>query len=135
MDHKKLTDRLAVCGQISPEDVKNIEAAGYKTIICNRPDGEKPEQPAAAEIRQAAEAAGIAFHHNPISPDNVTPEAVAEQGRLLSECEGPALAYCGSGKRATVLWALANPEGKSVDDRLRCAAEAGHDLEPLRPRL
>jgi len=135
MDRKTISEKLSVSGQISPADVAALGEAGVKTIICNRPDGESPDQPCADDIRAEAEKHGIAFHHNPVTPDNVSPEAVAEQGKILRDCGGEAFAYCGSGKRATVLWALSNPEGKSEDERLKCAAAAGYDLEPLRHRL
>ena len=135
MQAKKLTDTLSVAGQIAPVDVTAAKAAGVTTIICNRPDGEAADQPAADAIRAAAEAADIAFHHNPITPGNPTPDAVRRQGELIKDADGKVLAYCGSGQRATVLWMLANPGGLSADERIACAADAGYDLAQLRPKL
>lgn len=135
MQANKLTDELSVRGQILADDIQAAKAAGYTTIICNRPDGEKPDQPSAEEIRAAAESAGLKFYHNPISPDGVTPEAVQKQGEAIGQADGKVLAYCGSGKRATVLWMLSNPHALSPEERIERAAAAGYDLGMLRPKL
>ena len=60
MSIQSLTADFAVAGQISPEDLPAIAAAGFKSVICNRPDGEAgPSQPAYSAIEQAAVAAGL----------------------------------------------------------------------------
>ena len=135
MEVNQLTDDLCVRGQITPQDIKAIKDAGFKTIICNRPDGEKPDQAPVAEVRAAAEAAGLEFHDNPIAPGAITPEAVRKQGEAIRNAEGKVLAYCGSGQRATALWMLANPHQLSAEERLQCAGKAGYDLGALRPHL
>ena len=135
METNKLTDRLCVRGQIMPGDVAAAKAAGFRAIICNRPDGEAPGQPASDAIRAAAEACGLDFTYNPVSPGAITTDAVERQGAALQGAGGKVLAYCGSGKRATVLWALANPEGLSAEERLECASGAGYDLGELRAAL
>lgn len=132
---KKLTDDLSVGGQITVEDVAAAKAAGFVAIVCNRPDREKPDQPAADEIRAAAKDAGMTFTHNPILPGELTPGAVRKQGDAIRAADGKVLAYCGSGQRATSLWMLANPHGLSADERIARAAGAGYDLAALRPKL
>ena len=135
MECKQLTDKLSVRGQITPEDMAAIKAQGFDTIICNRPDGEGADQPCAADIEAAAKEAGISFHYNPMEQGGVSPEAVHKQGELLIDNDGKVLAYCGSGKRATVLWALSNPQDLDAEERVKRAAEAGHDISMLRPHL
>ncbi|EDL48346.1 TIGR01244 family sulfur transferase [Erythrobacter sp. SD-21] len=135
MDSNQLTDHLCVRGQVTPEDVAAAKDAGFTRIVCNRPDGEAEGQPDAEDIREAAEACGLTFSYIPVSPGGITPEAVQQQAEALREADGKVLAYYGSGKRATVLWALCNPEGLSVDERLERAKRAGHDLSELRDRL
>ncbi|WP_369026740.1 TIGR01244 family sulfur transferase [Qipengyuania sp. RANM35] len=135
MECKQLTEGLSVRGQITPADIEAIKAQGFARIICNRPDGEKPDQPCADDVRAAVEAAGLEFVHNPIVPGGITPEAVEAQRKAIAEADGPVLAYCGSGQRATALWMVANPHGLSADDRIKCATDAGYDLAMLRPRL
>ena len=135
MQPSKLAEDLSVCGQISPADIARFKDAGVTTIICNRPDNEGAGQPCADEIRAAAEAAGMEFHYNPIAPGEMTPEAVRKQGEAIKGAEGPVLAYCGSGKRATALWMLSNPHDLDAEERVDRAAKAGHDLAALRPKL
>ncbi len=67
MNIVKLTDSLAVTAQITPEDVADIAAAGYKVLINNRPDGEEGTQPTAAAIGAVARAAGLEYHHLPVT--------------------------------------------------------------------
>lgn len=101
----KLDDKVAVTGQISTEDIAEIAAAGYKSIICNRPDGEGGEnQPASSELENAAQAAGLQFAYLPVEIGKVTAEKCAEFHHLLEELPGPVLAFCGSGKRAKALY-------------------------------
>ncbi len=135
MQANKLTDALSVRGQITTADVQHARDAGFSTIICNRPDGEAAGQATAADIEAAARDAGLAFHHNPVAPGGVTPQAVEKQGEIIGGAEGKVLAYCGSGQRATVLWMLSNPDGLSADERIERAADAGYDLAKLRPDL
>lgn len=135
MEPSKLTDSVFVGAQISPEDVAALKAAGFTTIVCNRPDGEKPDQPSSDAVRAAAEAAGLEYHYNPMSPDNLTPDIVARQGSILKGADGKVFSHCATGRRSTVLWALCNPEGMDADERIDCAARCGHDISPLRPRL
>ena len=135
MDSNQLTDNLCVRGQVTPDDVAAAKDAGFTRIVCNRPDSEAEGQPDAEAIRAAAQACGLDFTYNPVSPGAITPEAVQQQADALCAGEGKVLAYCGSGKRATVLWALSNPEGLSVDERLARAERAGYDLSELRDRL
>ena len=135
MQANRLTEKHSVSGQIEPSDVGAIKAAGFTAIICNRPDGEAPGQPTIAQVAAAAEAAGIAFHANPMVGGTLPGEIVEKQGEILRGADAPVLAYCASGRRSTALWILSNPDHLDADERLRRAEEAGYDLEMLRPQL
>ena len=76
MEFKRINDRITVSGQIEPEDVAALKAAGFTTIINNRPDGESPDQPESAAIAAAAEAAGMAYHAIPLGREGVSPDMV-----------------------------------------------------------
>src|SRR6056297_454993 len=99
MEIRRLTPAYAVSPQIAPEDLPRIAEAGYRTVICNRPDPEVPPELQAASIRAAAEAAGLAFLVNPVTHGGMTPAMVAAQANAIAA--GPALAYCASGTRST----------------------------------
>ncbi|NCF73944.1 MAG: TIGR01244 family phosphatase [Gammaproteobacteria bacterium] len=100
----KLSENYAVAPQVFPDDVTRIAAEGFVVIICNRPDGEEPGQPTAAEVAAACENAGLAFHHIPISGVPVAQELIQEQHRLIETSTGPVLAYCRSGQRSQFIW-------------------------------
>ncbi|WBQ11760.1 TIGR01244 family sulfur transferase [Hyphomonadaceae bacterium BL14] len=133
MTPKTLTDQLSVSPQISPEDVAQAARAGFSVIIANRPDHEDPGQPDATALRAAAEAAGLSFVHIPVSGGQFPPDAVAAFKE--ASAKGKTLAYCRSGTRCTVLWALGRPDGLSADEIISRAADAGYDISGLRSQL
>jgi sulfide:quinone oxidoreductase len=135
MDARRINDRLTVSYQISPKDLAQIAEAGFKAVICNRPDNEEPGQPGVAEIRTAAEANGLAFHHIPIASGGFTEDAISGFRDVRLQAGGPVFAYCRTGTRCVTLDALANPDGKSADEIIAAAADAGYDLSPLRDRI
>ncbi|WP_323777598.1 TIGR01244 family sulfur transferase [Leisingera sp.] len=135
MDARVITPRYSVSPQISAEDLPAIADAGYKTVICNRPDAEVPPSHQAEAIRTAAEAAGLRFEVLPLTHQTMTPENAARQRALYEECDGPVLAYCASGTRCSVVWALSQACEMSADDILQKTAAAGYQLEGLRPAL
>lgn len=133
MDIRRITPDYAVSPQIAPEDLPEIAAAGFRTVICNRPDSEIPMELSSEVMRIAAEAAGLRFVDNQVTHQTMTPERIAKQAEAMAE--GPTLAYCASGTRSSVLWSLAQAGRKPADEILRAAAQAGYDLSGLRPRL
>ncbi|UWQ55292.1 TIGR01244 family phosphatase [Leisingera caerulea] len=135
MDARVITPRYSVSPQISAEDLPAIAAAGYKMVICNRPDEEVPPSHQADAIRSAAEAAGLRFEVLPLTHQTMTPENVALQRELYEGSEGPVLAYCASGTRCSVVWALGQASDMSADDILQKTATAGYQLDGLRPAL
>lgn len=107
MTLKEIAPGFAVAPQLRAEDVGTAAAAGFRAILCCRPDGEEAGQPRAAEIAAATVSEGLAFHLIPFAPGRATEEDVAELARLLRAGEGPILAYCRSGARAAQLHAAA----------------------------
>lgn len=63
---KQLTPFLSVIGQIQPKDMTTVAAAGFLTVINNRPDQEGEDQPRSAEIAAAAQSAGLQYHYLPV---------------------------------------------------------------------
>ena len=107
MDYRQVTDEFAVSPQIATNDIEAIKAAGFSSIICNRPDGEQPGQPTAAEIAYAAEAADIVFRHVPFTSGQMTEDDVAKMVEALDEIPGPVFAYCRSGARSSNIFLAA----------------------------
>lgn len=135
MDIRPLTDTYAVSPQITPEDIGAIAEAGYTTLICNRPDGEIPPEVQSEQIRKAAEAAGLGFVFNPVVGGAISMDNVTAQGAALSESNGPVLAYCASGNRSSIVWALSQAGKQPTDDLIAIPARYGYMLEPFRATL
>jgi sulfide:quinone oxidoreductase len=128
-DIRRLTADYAVSPQLTVQDVAEAAAAGYRTIVSNRPDGEAPGQPRMDEIEAAARAASITFVRNPIAgPPPLA--AVDRTAQAMAESPGPILAYCRSGTRSATLWAMAAARaGKlSAAEIVAAARAAGYDL-------
>jgi uncharacterized protein (TIGR01244 family) len=126
---RHVTDGFSVSPQISVADVGEAARQGFRLIINNRPDGEDPSQPAGREIEAAAAKAGLAYAYLPVR-GMPTLEQAETQRRLVEEAGGPALAYCRSGNRSVVAWAVgeAVAESRGRDELIRLARDAGYDL-------
>ncbi|WIY25276.1 TIGR01244 family sulfur transferase [Parasedimentitalea psychrophila] len=135
MDPRCITPRYFVSPQIAAEDLQALAEAGFKAVICNRPDAEVPPSHQANAIRVAAEAAGLRFEELPLTHQTMTAENVARQRALAEVCDGPVLAYCASGTRCSVIWALGQVDEMSADSILSKTAAAGYQLDNLRPAL
>jgi len=92
-----------VTGQISVADVANIKAAGFDTVMCNRPDGEAADQPASAQIKRAVEKAGMKFFYVPMGRA-YAPTTLSDFKAVTDGDNGKVFAYCRSGNRCTMLW-------------------------------
>jgi len=137
MDIKQLTPNFSVAPQIEPGDMAELAAKNVKTVISNRPDSEVPPSHQANAMRAAAEAQGIEFVHIPITQDSLTPESASAQLEAMQSAESSVLAFCRSGTRSTVVWAMgqAMSGGMPVDDIIQAAEQAGYDLTNMRPVL
>ena len=104
MDLRPVTPTYSVAGQISAEDLADIKAAGFRSIVCHRPDGEAADQPNFDSIKQAAEALGIEARQIPVGPMGVTADAVRAMVDAIEEMPQPMLGYCRSGARSTAIF-------------------------------
>jgi len=135
MDIRSLTDSYAVSPQIAPADLAAIKAAGFTTVIDNRPDGEIPANLHAEIMRQAAEALGLTFVINPVIGGALTLDNVKAQKAALDSAGGPVLAYCASGNRSSMVWALAQAGKRPTDELIALPARFGYQLEGLRGQI
>jgi uncharacterized protein (TIGR01244 family) len=131
---RQVTDNLHVSPQISVEDVARAKALGVTMIINNRPEGEEPGQPTGESIEAAAQAAGIGYAAVPVAHGGFAPWQLDGMAAALEQAgEGGVLAYCRSGTRSTLLWALTRARaGDNADELAEKAAAAGYDLAPVR---
>ncbi|WP_416762401.1 TIGR01244 family sulfur transferase [Roseateles sp. So40a] len=105
---QQLTPDFCVAPQLTPDTMAALAGAGFKSVINNRPDFEGgPDQPTSEQVRAAAEAAGLVYHHLPVQGGYQSPEEIAAMRALLDEVPKPVLAFCRSGARSTRLFASA----------------------------
>lgn len=104
MEIKYITDDFAVCGQILESDLPDIIAAGFKSIVNNRPDSEEPDQPMNSSMEEAVVEAGLSYGFNPVSPTGLTEENIASMRDHLDQLPKPVLAFCRTGNRCTILF-------------------------------
>ncbi len=128
MDLRPLTDSIAVAPQIELADLPHLAAAGFRSVIDNRPDSEIGPDQASAAIAAAAEAEGLAFTYLPYEPGQLTAELVQSFQAALARLPGPVLAYCRSGTRSANLWALTMAGQLTAEDIITRGAQAGYDL-------
>lgn len=135
MEIRPLTDLYAVSPQISPADIATLKAQGFTAVIDNRPDAEIPADLHTAGMRTAVEAAGLRFFANPVIGGALTADNVTAQRAAMEAADGPVLAYCASGNRSSVVWALAMAGQMPTDDLIALPERHGYDLEPLRAQI
>src|SRR4030095_15610660 len=129
---RQLDDKTLAAGQLAPEDLPGLKAQGVTLIVNNRPDNEDDGQPLSADMEAAARAAGLEYRHLSIRY-GIGPSDVDEMRDAMNATgEGKLLAFCRSGNRSTLAWAVARAEdGAEPDELHRCAEAAGFDLAPV----
>lgn len=135
MQVHKLTDQLSVSPQIALEDISKLSALGYKSVICNRPDKESDDQPAMLEVENAVKAAGLIWQHQPVVSGNIKDQDVEDFATIIEALPKPVFAFCRTGTRCSILWALSQANKMSVDDILDATAEAGYNLNDQQARI
>ncbi|WP_374615066.1 TIGR01244 family sulfur transferase [Sphingorhabdus sp.] len=113
MTFKQIAPGFSVSGQLTADDVRNAAAQGFKSIICNRPDGEEDGQPSASIVQEQAAALGLTFTHIPVTSGSITDAAGTQMRTALADMPSPVLAYCRSGARSTKLWEMAQAASES----------------------
>ena len=130
--HRQLDDKTLVSGQIHPDDVPALKELGVTLIVNNRPDNEDAGQPQGEDIEAAAKAAGIDYRHVPIARGLGPSDIEAMREAMHAVGEGKLFAFCRSGNRSTLAWAVAKSEdGASREELERCVSNAGFDLGPV----
>ncbi|WP_295445981.1 TIGR01244 family sulfur transferase [Sphingorhabdus sp. EL138] len=129
---RQLTDHILVAPQIDVGNVMDAAQAGVTRIINNRPEGESADQTSGADIETAARAAGLDYVAIPVTHAGFAEWQVSAMADALDNADGKVLAYCRSGTRSTLLWALAQAsKGEHPAVLAEKAADAGYDLTPV----
>ena len=136
MQFNQVTPNYTVSEQICEPDLVTIAAAGFTTVICNRPDHEIGAELHAQFIQAEAERLGLHFVTNPISNQiGLTMENLSLQSQAIDTAKGPVFAYCRSGMRSTMCWAMLSAGQLATDDIVHAAAKAGYNLDKMRAQI
>lgn len=106
MNIKRLTEGFSVSSQIDLIDVAKVKSMGFRTIMCNRPNGEDEGQPTHEQIEKEANKLGLEFVYLPVISGAVNFEDVQTFEKIIPEVAKPIFAYCRSGARCETLWSL-----------------------------
>lgn len=135
MDIKPISDKLSLSEQLQLSDIATVAEQGYRSIICNRPDGEGADQPTIDEIRNAAEALDIEVRYQPVVPGQISDADVASFSQAMRELPKPTLAFCRTGTRSATLWSLSQANNLPISDILSSTQAAGYDMSGAVRRL
>ena len=135
MEIRKIDENISVAPQIALEDIADIAKLGFKTLVANRPDQEEPGQPSMADIEAEAKANGLNWVYMPVESGNITDEDVDNFAPMIRDAEKPVFAFCRSGTRCTILWALSAAREHQPEELLPKAQNAGYDISGLVPRM
>lgn len=135
MQLHKLTDQLSVSPQVALEDIPKLSDLGFKSVICNRPEKESEDQPEMLAIENAVKAAGLTWQHQPVISGNINDQDVEDFAKLMEKLPKPVFAFCRTGTRCSILWALSQANKMPVDEILDTTAEAGYNLNDQQARI
>lgn len=135
MDLRQINEDITVSPQIDCEDIAAIAEAGYRAILCNRPDGEEAGQCDYAPLEEAAKEAGLEVRFVPIIPGQISREDVEAFQLALDELPKPLLAYCRTGTRCAKMWSVTQFGQIPAEDILQATSKAGYDMTGLLMQL
>jgi uncharacterized protein (TIGR01244 family) len=125
---RRVTEAFWVSPQIGVEDVDAAKSQGFVSIINNRPDGEEAGQPSSNQIEAAARAAGLSYLYAPVVG---RPSAQAVSAVEAAAGEGKTLAFCRSGTRSIITWALGEASRRPKAEIVTLGDAAGYDLRAI----
>lgn len=135
MDLKPISDKVSISEQLQLGDISSLVELGFRSIICNRPDGEGSDQPTFDEITAVAEPLGLSVRYLPVAPGKISDEDVTDFSKAMRELPKPVLAFCRTGTRSATLWSLSQANKQPIPDILSAAKTAGYDMSGAARRL
>lgn len=135
MQVKKVSNALSLSEQIQLGDLADIAELGFRSVICNRPDGEGADQPTINEITAAAKEQGLEVRYVPVVGGKIGDSDVDAFSMALDELPKPALAYCRTGTRSATLWSLSQAGTLPTAEILAATKAAGYDMAGVVRRI
>lgn len=130
----------SVAEQLQVADLGVLATQGFRTIINNRPDHEAEDQPESREFAAAAKSLGISYLYFPVKGSQQAGEFISDEHveafeRIYRQAQGPILAFCRTGTRSIILWALMETVTLGSEPVLAAATTAGYNLTSLKDRM
>ncbi len=135
MKTNKVTENFHVATQVSLIDLPQLKVLGFKSIICNRPDGEVAEQPLYADIEKQAIHQGMQCEYLPVANTNVSEQEISAFKQLIDSLPKPILAYCRTGTRSITLWSYSQASEIEPSEILLKTKNAGYDMTAVVDKL
>jgi sulfide:quinone oxidoreductase len=136
MEIKQINEGFSVSGQISAAEIQSLSEQNVKSLICNRPDNEAPDQPAFESLQEAASQHEMQMKYLPVVHDTIKAEDVLAFEKLFTDAAKPLHAFCRSGLRSITLWSLMQiRQGVPVQDVVQTAQAAGFDFSKFQDRF
>lgn len=132
---RELTTHLSVADQLTLDDLETVKEAGFRSVICNRPDEEGEPHAQADAMARKANALGLEFRYLPVNGASISDSDVEQHVMLLSEVPTPVLTYCRSGARCAKLWALSEAGKQNVNTLVETVDKAGLSIVDIAHRL
>jgi sulfide:quinone oxidoreductase len=88
-------------------------------------------QPTAEEMQKVAESLGLKFVHQPVIGNAISQKDVDDFKSYYENAEKPIFAYCRTGTRSTMLWALSELSKRESSEIINLTSAAGYDLSHL----
>lgn len=130
----ELDSRYFVLSQITIEGLEQLKHQGFDFIINNRPDNEEESQPLSIELAAAAKSLGLNYVHNPVVLSALSDVEIKQQKMAVSEAQ-KVLAFCRTGTRSSVLWALNNQDEQGIEPLLIELKNKGFDMDRCMPAM
>jgi len=132
---KKLSEQVSVSSQITGAELERIRALGFEAVINNRPDDEEEGQPESKDLETESKRLGLAYFSLPVVGGNITDQQIKDFDNIVESQKGSILAFCRTGTRCAMLWALVEAKRSSSYTILKKTSDAGYDLSALKPRI
>lgn len=135
MKLRQLTEDFFVANQLEVGDFATLKQLGFKSVLNNRPNGETADQPQEQALMAAADRAGLSYAAVPIYTQDLTVDEVTATRAALEALPAPVCAFCRSGTRAMLAWAIINSRGADATEVLERVSAAGFQDSDVAERL
>lgn len=135
MNIKHIEDNFSISEQITLEDIQTLANMEVKTLICNRPEGEEPNQLTSQQLNEETSKHGIKFIHIPSPGREIPAESLSLFIETFTKSEGKIHAYCRTGTRSSIFWGLTLATQMTSEEVINKGNSVGVNLSGVEQQL